>query len=83
MTPFEVGLGWNPKSPLNLVSAANVPSETVSEFKKRLKATLDNAKFAYELAKDDQSARSSFKYKPHSYKSGDKVWINKNLFKDS
>ncbi len=73
MAPFEVDLGWIPKSTLDLVSATNVSNETVSQFKERLKATLDDAKFAYELAKADQSARSSFKYKFHSYKSGDKV----------
>ncbi len=60
------------------MSGTNLPNETVSEFKERLKATLDDAKFAYELAKADQSARSSFKCKPHSYEPGDKSWINKN-----
>ncbi len=83
MAPFEVNLGWNPKSPLDLVSDTNVPNETVSEFKERLKTTLDEAKFAYKLAKADQSARSSFKYKSHWYETGDKVWIDKISFKDS
>ncbi len=66
VTLFEVQLGWNLKSTLNLMSSANLPNETVSEFKKRHKATLDDAKFAYELAKADQSARSSLKNKPPS-----------------
>ncbi len=59
MTPFEVDLGWSPKSPLDLISGTHVPNESVSEFKERLKATLDEAKFAYNLAKADQRARSS------------------------
>ncbi len=83
MTPFEVDLGWNPKSPLDLVSSLSASNETVSQFKDRLKVVLDDAKFAYKLAKADQSARSSLKYKPHSYKIGDELWINKSLFKDA
>ncbi len=83
MTPFEVHLGWNPKSPLDLVPSTSYPNETDTEFKKRLKYTLEDAMFAYKLAKADQSARSSFKYKPHSYKPGVKLWINKTLFKDA
>ncbi len=62
MTPFEVDSAWNPKSPLDFVSATNHLNETVPEFKERLKATLHVAKFSYELEKADQSARSSFKY---------------------
>ena len=83
MSPFEVDLGWNPKSPLDLISDSQGSNESVSEFKTRLKASLDDAKYAYKLAKADQSARSSSKYKPHSYKPGDKLWINKSLFKDA
>lgn len=83
MTPFEADLGWNPKSPLDLMSSSNHLNETVAEFKERLKETLEDAKFAYQLAKADQSARSSLKYKPHSYKPGDELWISKSLFKDA
>ncbi len=83
MVPFEANLGRNRKYPLDLVSTTNVPKETVPEFKEKLKATLDGAKFAYDLANADQSARSSFEYKLHYCKSGDKVWINTTSFKDS
>ena len=83
MTPFEIDLGWNPKSPLDLVTTSSTSNETLSDFKERLKATLDDAKYAYKISKASQSARNSLKYKPHSYKLGDKLWINKSLFKDS
>ncbi len=66
-----------------MVSNLNAANETVTEFKENMKATLEDAKFEYRLAKADQSARSSFKYNPHSYKPGDKLWINKSLFKDA
>lgn len=83
MSPFEADLGWKPKSPLDLVIGTSISNEGVAEFKEHLKATLEDAQFAYKLAKNDQSARSSLKYKPHLYKPGDKVWINKSLFKDA
>ncbi len=54
----------------------------MTEFKEKLKSTLEDAKFAYRLAKADQSARSRFKYKPHPYEPGDQLWINKSLLKD-
>ena len=83
MSPFEVDLGWNPKSPLDMLVGNTEKNESISEFKVRLKESLNDARFAYRLAKADQSARSSLNYKPHSYKPGDKLWINKSLFRDS
>ena len=77
MLPFEVDLGWNPKSPLDLISSNYESNESIGEFKERLKSTLEDAKYAYKLAKADQTARSSLKYNPHMYKSGDKIWIKK------
>ncbi len=35
------------------------------------------------MAKADQTAKSSFKYKPHSYKERDKLWFNKSFFRDA
>ena len=82
MSPFEVDIGWNPKSPLDFISGPTCNNESVTEFKKRLKYSLDDAKFSYATAKAGQSARASFKYKPHTYRVGDKLWINRSLFKD-
>ena len=83
MSPFELDLGWCPKSPLDsLVSSADI-NETVEEFKSRLRESLNDAIFAHRMSKSSQSARSSLKYKPHMYKVGDKLWINKALFKDA
>lgn len=83
MSPFEMDLGWNPKSPLDMLSSSSGKNETVEEFKLKLKESLNDAIYAYKVAKAGQSARSSFKYKPHTYKQGDKLWINKSLFKDA
>ena len=83
LSPFEVDLGWNPKSPLDLISRTDTPNETLNEFKSRLKETLEDAQYSYQLSKASQSAQSSMKYKPHSYFVGDKLWINMTLFKDA
>ena len=82
MSPFELDLGWIPKSPLDMLSGSEVPVQSVSEFKQRLKNSLEDAKYSYKLAKASQSALASRKYKVPSYKVGDKVWLNRTLFKD-
>lgn len=83
MTPFEVDLSWNPKSPLDMVTDSDFQNEIISRLKEKLKETLNDAKFSQKLSKSDLSARSSFKYNPHSYKPGDKFWISKSLFKNA
>lgn len=52
-------------------------------FTDRLKEDLGDAMFSNKLAKAGKSARSSIKYKLHSYKPGGKVWLSKSLFKDA
>ena len=82
MSPFEIDLGWNPKSPLDLLASPEDKNETVEEFKVKLKASLEDALYAYKISKAGQTARSSIKDKPHVYNVGDKLWINKSLFTD-
>ena len=55
-----------------MVPSSEASNETVFEFKNWLKATLNDANYSHKLAKPDQSARPSLKYKPHFYKTGDK-----------
>lgn len=64
-------------------SRSNASNNTVYEFKDRLKATLGDAGFAKNSSKEDQSARSRSKEKPHSHKPGGKLCINKSLFIDA
>jgi len=82
MSPFEIDLGWNPKSPLDLLASPEDKNETVEEFTVNLKASLEDALYAYKISKAGQTARSSIKDKPHVYNVGDKLWINKSLFTD-
>ncbi len=83
MSPFEMYLGWNPKSPIDMLARNDCPVETVTEFKSRLNETLSDAKFSYQVSKSRQSAQRGKSYKAYSYKVGDRLWINRMLFKDS
>ena len=76
-------LGWNPKSPLDILHKPDTPNEGVNNFKARLKAGLEDARYSISLAKARQSAYSSQKYEPASYAVGDEVWLHKSLFRDS
>lgn len=75
-------LRWNPESRLHLVTNSHVQNETVSQFKARLKETLNDVIYSHKLKKPDECAISIFKYKPHSCNPGDKfcVTINSCLF---
>ncbi len=54
MSPFEVDLGWKPKSPLDLLNKTLDYSESVEGFKIRLNSSLDEAKYAFGLAKAEK-----------------------------
>ena len=76
-------LGWNPKSPLDFLHKPDTPHQGVNNFKARLKAGVEDARYSMSLAKARQIAYSSQKYKHASYAVGDKVWLHKSLFRDS
>ena len=82
MSPFEIDLGCNPKSPLDLLAGPEDKNEIVEKFKVNLKTSLEDALYAYKISKAGQTARSSIKDKPHVYNVGDKIWIKKRLFTD-
>jgi len=82
MSPFEMDLGWNPKSALEFISGAESSIESLDELKDKLRNSLEDAKFSYKVAKARQASESSLKYKEPKYQPNDKVWINKSLFTD-
>jgi len=67
ISPFEMDLGWNPKSPLDVISGREETHAALQEFKNNLKESLEDAVYAYKISKAGQSARSSLKYKPHTW----------------
>ena len=82
-SPFEVDIGWKPRSPMDVLHKNSTPVESVNEFKFRLRVALEDAHFAHQLAKARNSAYTAQRYHPHPYSVGDKVWIEKELFKDA
>lgn len=83
ISPFELDLGWIPKSPLDFISGAEIPVQSVEEFKQQLKHSLDDAQFSYKVSKARQASEASSHYKTPEYEVGSKLWINKTLFIDA
>lgn len=82
-SPFEVDLGWKPRSPLGIFRKQSTPIESVDELRNRLQSALDDARFCHEIAKARQSAYTAQKYRPAPYEVGTRVWLNKGLFRDA
>lgn len=47
MPPFKMDLGCHPKSPLDMLSSNRDKNQTVQEFKNDLKASMEDALYAY------------------------------------
>lgn len=82
MTPFELDLGWQPKSPLDCLAGPESMVESVNELRGRLDVAYQDAKFA-QLAKACTAAYNSQKYTPITYKVGDVVWLSHKYFSDA
>lgn len=65
---FEIDLVWTPNSSLVMIYGTIVPNEALCHFKNQVKETLDDPKYAYNLAKVEQREILSTKYRPHSFK---------------
>lgn len=82
MSSFEIDSGWYPKTPLSLISGKEVTVESMNDFKKNYKSSLDGAQFCYRIAKERQSAKSSHRKNDPSHVVGSRSWINKSLFQN-
>lgn len=83
MAPFEVDLGWNPKSPVDMINGRESKIESLIEFKGRLAEGLQYATFSHQFTKVRQSAYGEMKTHPHPYKAGNDILLDKVIFKDS
>lgn len=83
LSPFEVDLGWKPKGPLDVLFQSVTKLESLSDFRDHLKAVMQDAQYAHQLAKAKQIAEASVHFKRPNYCVGDRVWISHKLFKDS
>lgn len=82
-SPFEVDLGWCPRSPLDLLSGSRVSVESVEEFKTALQASIKDAQYSYKISRARQAAQSSMRYSTPQYSVGDYVWLKNTLFMDA
>lgn len=83
-SPFELDLGWTPKSPLALLEGKpDDRLESINTFKQRLAASFKDAKFAHKLAQARQAAYNSRKYTPPAFEVGDSVWLDRKYFSDA
>ena len=83
VSPFEMDLGWQPRSPLDLLQRAEASVESVNQFRRRLSLSYDDAAFAHGLAKANYAARGSQKYSNPTYSVGDLVWLSREYFTDA
>lgn len=83
MSPFELDLGWNPKSPVDLFARPDSSVAAVTDLKKRLNSAAADASFSHLLAQARQQAYDSKRYVPPSYNIDDKVWLSRKYFTDA
>lgn len=83
ISPFDLDLGWVPKSPLDLLSGSDASVQSVNSLKKRLHYAALDARFAQTLAQVTQAAYNNKRYRPPQYKVGDDVWLSRKYFTDS
>lgn len=84
ISPFELDIGWKPKSPLELLSSrSDYSTEGINDLRKLLLSSFEDAVFAHRLAQARQAAYNSKKYRPPSYVVGDEVWLSRKYFTDS
>lgn len=84
LTPFYMDLGWEPKSPVDLIDEneeSNVKS--VEDLKLILEETFKDAQASYKYMREKQVNRLSRNYKPPDYKVGDFAMLKTKAFKDS
>lgn len=83
-TPFELDLGWTPRSPIDLITTDTSDTlEIINVFKQRLASAFQDAKFAQNLAQARQSAYNAQKYTPANLQPGADVWLDRKYFTDS
>lgn len=84
-TPFDLDLGWTPRSPLDHLANTKNQSDlpNVDSLRLLLKNSLSDARFAHELAQARQAAYNSQTCRPHSFKPGQMVWLDRKYFTDA
>ena len=83
MSPFELDLGWIPKSPFYIIFEPEIRLQSLEEFKKKLKISVEDAQYSYKVSKAREISQYLRRYRLPSYSVVDMVWINKPLLTDA
>jgi hypothetical protein len=83
VSPFEVDLGWCPRSPFDLLSGSQTSLESVEDFKAALHTSLQDAQFSYKMYRVRQAVQSAIRYIAPAYAVSDFAWLNNTLFTDA
>ncbi len=83
LTLFYMDLGWNPKSPLDLMSAPHyIRVQSVEDHRAALEAIFKDAQAAYLASREQERDRIKTKYIPPTYAVGDQVLLRSSAYKD-
>lgn len=81
ISPFELGLGWCPRSALELFARpADNSIQSASEIREKLQNTFEDARFAFRFAQVRQSAYNAQRCTPPPYEVGDQLYLRRRLF---
>eukprot|EP00171_Calliarthron_tuberculosum_P005616 IDg5616t1 len=84
LTPFFMDLGWEPKSPLQLLAGTyRGGNQAVEELQTTLSETFRDAQRSYSHARHQQRERIRHKFKTPAYKVGDMVLLKTSVVKDA
>ena len=83
LTPFYMDLGWNPRAPIDLLTANRITSvQSVADHQSALTAIFNDAQASYSAARELQRKRLLKRYTPPSYSVGDRVFLSTTAYKD-
>ena len=78
MSPFEVDLGWTPKSVLDMLTDRKESVEALNGFKSILSESLADEKYSSKESEAHQRAQKGRLFIPQYFSVGDKLWINRS-----
>lgn len=81
MSLFGADIGLNPRSPLDLLTGSrDLNKQSVRDFRKCLKLSLEDAAFPLWLEQARRVAYNARKYKPATYPVRDEIFLSEKIF---
>lgn len=83
LTPFHMDLGWNPKTPLDLLTdSQNIQVQSVEDLRVTLEEVFKDVQASHTAAREQQRSRILSKFSVPAYKIGDMVLLSTSVFRD-